>query len=911
MPVSIGSGWKVGGGWSMGSGGAAPPPPPAVTDPYFMYNSLLLTGDGTNNSQNNTFLDSSTNNFAITRAGNTTQGTFSPYGANWSNYLGGVGNYFQTPASSASTIVGTLSNTANLTIECWIYPTAYNSSANFPGLIGDMNATFENNNWSWGITNTGTLMVYWNVSGTQLRATTSNAVSLNTWTHIALNVAAGAITMYINGVAQNLSGTTTLSTPSGSNGYLVIGQWNNGSGGTGGTSHGLYTGYISNLRVVKASTYTSGFTPSTVPLTAIANTSLLYCQSNRFKDNSSNAFALTVSGTPTVQVFSPFEPSAAYSTSTIGGSGYFDGTGDYVYAAANAAFNIGSNAASVEMWCYSTNAGVVVMCGQNGGPYSSIRILQYTNYAYTVSDDTIRDTGIPVILNAWTHLVVTITGGTARMFVNGVLRNVATGLGSVRIQGDSYVIGSEEGIANYYQGYMTDFRLVNGSIPTAYQTSSVTTGTTVFTPPTAPLTAVANTSLLLNYTNGGIVDSAMMTDLETVGDVKISTTQSKFGGSSMYFDGTGDYLITPANPVSNLGTGDFTIEMWVYLTNSEATTQTIMGGDLSTQSASTNTIQIWYNNGGSRNKISFNVYGNPRFDSSSSVSINNWMHLAFTRSSGTFRMFINGTQEASGSLPNNLSNNVFVVGRGYISFNQEYFNGYIDDLRVTKGVARYTSNFTPPTSALLAGGSVTSTTTGPIASGITMGGTGTGMVISSYVAPWTIGGFYQGGYYCGNFVDNGVTYKLLAAPSSTVSGLGWGPSAVSGFQSRIAGPTNSAGETALGSSYAAATYCESLTSGGYSDWYLPAVNELQTAITNTNGVAPFASGGAQSWSGQFWSSSELDVDYRDGYMNLNRWWPQDHAWFVNGTTVYGTYGVIDKNNKSASYSVRAFRRVAA
>ena len=697
MPVSIGSGWKVGGGWSMGSGGAAPPPPPAVTDPYFMYNSLLLTGDGTNNSQNNTFLDSSTNNFAITRAGNTTQGTFSPYGANWSNYLGGVGNYFQTPASSASTIVGTLSNTANLTIECWIYPTAYNSSANFPGLIGDMNATFENNNWSWGITNTGTLMVYWNVSGTQLRATTSNAVSLNTWTHIALNVAAGAITMYINGVAQNLSGTTTLSTPSGSNGYLVIGQWNNGSGGTGGTSHGLYTGYISNLRVVKASTYTSGFTPSTVPLTAIANTSLLYCQSNRFKDNSSNAFALTVSGTPTVQVFSPFEPSAAYSTSTIGGSGYFDGTGDYVYAAANAAFNIGSNAASVEMWCYSTNAGVVVMCGQNGGPYSSIRILQYTNYAYTVSDDTIRDTGIPVILNAWTHLVVTITGGTARMFVNGVLRNVATGLGSVRIQGDSYVIGSEEGIANYYQGYMTDFRFVNGSIPTAYQTSSVTTGTTVFTPPTAPLTAVANTSLLLNYTNGGIIDNAMLNDSETMGGAKISTTQSKFGGSSMAFDGTGDYLTVPSTPNLAFG-GNFTVETWLYLTSAPTGSNAMYVCDFRNGSTSNFGFGV-IASGGNTKPYMFVGSGPIEVTCATSLSLNTWYHIAMVRSGSTVTYYLNGVSDGTMTTSFSQGATGMTIGARYTGAS-EYVAGYIDDLRITKGYARYTANFTPPTAAL-------------------------------------------------------------------------------------------------------------------------------------------------------------------------------------------------------------------
>jgi len=669
---------------------------------------LLLSGNGSNNASNNTFVDSSSNNFAITRVGNTTQGTFSPYGDNWSNYFDGSGDSLQAPSGSS------ISGTGDFTAECWIYPTTVPSTYNVIG-CSDTNGGLT----MFGLYANGT--IFMGRSLIDVQATTTNSLSYNTWNHIAVSRASGTVRLFINGV-QGYSGSITTNYNAG---VVRLGT-------DGGGSALPYTGYVSNFRIIPGTAvYTSNFTPSTTPLSAISGTSLLTCQSNRLIDNSTNNFAITKNGDTQVQRFSPFAPSAAYSASTIGGSAYFDGSNDYLYAANNAAFSIGSNSASVEMWCYSTNAGVVVMCGQNGGPYSSIRLLQYTNYAYTVSDDNIRDTGVPVILNAWTHLVVTITGGTARMFVNGVLRSVVTGLGSVRIQGDSYVIGSEEGIANYYQGYMTDFRLVNGSIPTAYQTSSVTTGTTVFTPPTAPLTAVANTSLLLNYTNGGIVDSSMMTDLETVGDVKVSTTQSKFGGSSMYFDGTGDYLITPANPVSNLGTGDFTIEMWVYLTNSEARTQTIMGGDLSTQSASTNTIQIWYNNGASLNKISFNVYGNPRFDSSSSVSINNWMHLAFTRSSGTFKMFINGTQEASGSLPNNLSNNVFVVGRGYISFNQEYFNGYIDDLRVTKGHARYTSNFTPPTSALLAGGSVTSTTTGPIASGITMGGTGSGMIISS------------------------------------------------------------------------------------------------------------------------------------------------------------------------------------
>jgi hypothetical protein len=244
--------------------------------------------------------------------------------------------------------------------------------------------------------------------------------------------------------------------------------------------------------------------------------------------------------------------------------------------------------------------------------------------------------------------------------------------------------GTNDTGGEFFQGYISNFRVVKG---TAVYTSA-------FVPPTAPVTAIANTALLADFTNAGIIDSTMQHNIETVGDAKISTTQSKFGGSSMAFDGTGDYLITSTNPGFTFGTGDFTIEFWVYLINSSATTQTIMGVDLS---GSTNSIQIWYNN--VANKITFNVYGNPRFDSTSTVSINNWMHLAFTRSSGTFKMFINGTQEASGALANNLLNNVFVVGRGYISVSQEYFYGYIDDLRVTKGYARYTANFTPPTTA--------------------------------------------------------------------------------------------------------------------------------------------------------------------------------------------------------------------
>ena len=98
-------------------------------DSYFYDVSLLLNGDGTNGAQNNTFLDSSTNNFTITRNGNTTQGSFSPYGTLWSNYFVGTSgssaspNYLATPSSSVWAF-----GTGAFTLECWGYSTSASSA---------------------------------------------------------------------------------------------------------------------------------------------------------------------------------------------------------------------------------------------------------------------------------------------------------------------------------------------------------------------------------------------------------------------------------------------------------------------------------------------------------------------------------------------------------------------------------------------------------------------------------------------------------------------------------------------------------------------------------------------------------------------------------------------------------------
>jgi hypothetical protein len=250
---------------------------------------------------------------------------------------------------------------------------------------------------------------------------------------------------------------------------------------------------------------------------------------------------------------------------------------------------------------------------------------------------------------------------------------------------------------------MTDVRTVLGSIPTSYQTSSTTNGTSIFTSTTAPITTSSqgssNTSLLLNYTNAGILDNAMMNDLETVGNAQISTSVKKYGTGSLAFDGTGDYLIpnsSASNLVLGLGSGDFTVEFWVYF-NSGLGSDIVLydGRPLSTNGA----YPTLYVN--SSSQLSYVVSSADRITSASAFSTSTWYHIALARSGTSTKMFVNGTQV--GSTYTDSTNYLSASRRPTIAINgfnetAAPLNGYIDDLRISK-VARYTANFTAPTAA--------------------------------------------------------------------------------------------------------------------------------------------------------------------------------------------------------------------
>jgi len=728
------------------SGSAADP-----TDAQFNYVTMLLHGDGTNGAQNNTFLDvgavftasitlttmtvsaitsgtlligqtisgsgvtsatitaqltgttgstgtytvsvsqtvastTISSSFAITRNGNTTQGTFTPYGSNWSNYFG-TSNYFYF-ANNAALSFGT----GDFCVEAYVYKQGAVAAS-----IIDSRASNSASPWAFYINSTNFPYFY---NGSEFTSTI--AITLNAWNHVAVTRSSGTLKIFVNGV-QGYSATVTANLDRSSGNQTI------GASVTGGDNY--FDGYISNFRIVKGSAvYTSAFTPSTTPLTAITNTSLLTCQSNRFVDNSSNAFTFTIAGSPSVQRFSPFVSSTAYSTSVIGGSAYFDGSGDYLTLPVSSAFDLGTNACCVESWVYLTNNNIFGIFTSSNSASGSTRPNFYARYDQLQLDyfgNVVIQANITVTLNCWHHVVFTraSSSGAWRIFLDGVLQAYnATGSQNLLQTGAAQEVGRTYA-GTTGQGYAGDVRIVNGAVPSAYVTSSTTTGTQIFTPPTAPLTSITNTSLLLNYTNAGILDNAMMNELETVGNAQISTSVKKYGTGSLAFDGSGDYAISYNPNLYTFGTGDFTVEAWVYPTSFPAEAAII------TTATSTDYQGFTINVGTSGNIIiALGAGGSWTVVTTSggTLSANTWQHIALTRSGNVFRMFVSGTQSytTTNSVSLTNTNNAISVG-GRTAGGGQYFNGYIDDVRISKGLARYTSTFTPSTTAFADKGPIT------------------------------------------------------------------------------------------------------------------------------------------------------------------------------------------------------------
>jgi hypothetical protein len=329
---------------------------------------------------------------------------------------------------------------------------------------------------------------------------------------------------------------------------------------------------------------------------------------------------------------------------------------------------------------YRTGAGAGdrhLIDANNGGNYL-IRWNSAGNLQFFINGSLIISYAFPFTLNQWYHIAAVRSGSTTcTLYVNGV--SVGTGSSSANVAANNTLfIGGQPAANDWFQGYMSSVRIVKG---TAVYTAA-------FTPSTTPLTAISGTSLLLNYTNAGMYDAATINNLLDVGDTKVSTTESKFAPTSVFFDGTGDYLQGPTS-ISNFGTGDFTMEMWFYKTSTgEILVSNVPSGadnNYFVLSATPAQLTIQIRDGSGQ-----------QFAYGPSFSNNTWVHAAVTRSSGSVRVFVNGVSGSPVTITKSITARELCIGAFLYTGIPLYYTGYIQDVRITKGVARYTANFTPP-----------------------------------------------------------------------------------------------------------------------------------------------------------------------------------------------------------------------
>jgi hypothetical protein len=197
------------------------------------------------------------------------------------------------------------------------------------------------------------------------------------------------------------------------------------------------------------------------------------------------------------------------------------------------------------------------------------------------------------------------------------------------------------------------------------------------------------------------------------GSVHISTAQSKFGGASGLFNGSTDFLTLATTPDWNFAGGDFTIEAFISCPNGMTTQIPVFFSHWGPADAGLGWQFLFDHNSGllPANSYGFTFSTTGADTNHYSVSYpspgSSWHHVAVTRSVSSFRFYVDGTQQGAtinmGSKVLYASGSPLALGVGIDTDGGpnpvSYFDGYIDEVRITKGVARYTQDFTPPTAA--------------------------------------------------------------------------------------------------------------------------------------------------------------------------------------------------------------------
>jgi hypothetical protein len=623
--------------------------------------------------------------------------------------------------------------TENFTIECW-------------SLINSTLSTFDifytNSNNSNGVNIRiirSTVFAYVYNSSNNLAVTLSslsatNPLITNTWNHIALVRNNTIVSLYLNGVLQlSSTGLGNDSVQTGTQHFI----------GSSPTTTNLYNGLLSNLRVVKGSAlYTSNFTPpSGAPLEAIPNTVLLTLQNRDLKDNSVNNLTLSSSDTfRMVPQHSPASTVIPYDKNIHGGSVYFNSNNSArgkLRVPCNKNVNpFGNKQYTIELWFYidyNTYPPLDNTLSRTGFLILQLNSAQ-TERTWNISvNGTTSDgtgeklslvQGSNTVLEAntsphtrmkqkWHHLAITNNNTNFTMYLNGSAVATKTFLTSPN-SSDFLEMGAAP-IARREQafnGYISNLRIVNGQC--VY--------TNNFTPPSAPVTEVSNggamygstyvpdlsvkPTLLLNFDNAGIVDETYKHAIMDIGGLETTSLDLHNNYKSLSSDGSttrGGFMTNINQLIPQLAPwrGPFTIEFWVRIISTTGS-----GFVLDTRRYDVINVYNTFTSYGGGNHY-YIKQSNTNMDltigttnySVSGLQANTWHHIAYVRTSSN--IILTFKDGVSSRYINSNSTNIINSGIIHIASNvngSSKFNGSFKNLRITTGIARYTTNnFTPPT----------------------------------------------------------------------------------------------------------------------------------------------------------------------------------------------------------------------
>jgi len=687
----------------------------SVADPFFANTVLLLHGDLNGTSTDNfSILDSSNNNISVSRqASPYSQSTFSPYSngyqvGSWSYWLA---NSFPTILFSSNAMFQF--GTGNFTIEFWVNPQVpWVSAAQTFGTIVDFRASdVTTTQIAIGLSQStsGCSLVSCGMpSGTG--TATLSSINRGEWSHVAVVRNGANFITFINGTQVSLiaAGASNYTDQNFAVGRTTV----------NGVIINSAFAFVSNLRVVKGQAlYTGAFTPSTIPISASSNgnatgnvsavvssnVAAMVCQDSNYKNNSN--YTLTISGglKPPISSLNPFSVLEPYSPIRHNGSyNFWNGGSDAITVNASSQNQLLNQDFTIEGFfiynAITASQGIqtAVSWENNNGPgiafnTTSSDILYINNIITFGASDTFAISSLTG-LNAWNHIALVRAGSVVTVYLNGKSITSYTGV-TTNFTASSPRIGSG---ANF-RGNIADFRIVKGT--------AVYNGD--FSPPTSPLQVIPNTSLLLRFNNFAIFDSAAKTQIGTnssVGSVSgpiVDSSQKIFGTASLKFVRSLSQTIfcqfiprslSQASPTAIAIGPKFTIEMWIRKTLSVE--QGLIGCN---SSAVTSGFRLKLN---ASNQLQFLAGVNSATliaSSTTTIPDLTWTHVAVTREGyGTdqVKIWINGIQSGAGTYAADLQfsdNTPTQVGTAQ----SEFFDGHIDEVRFTQGVARYTSNFTP------------------------------------------------------------------------------------------------------------------------------------------------------------------------------------------------------------------------